>query len=145
MAQHVLDPAEFRTLYPQFADETLYPDATLQMWWTLASIAMDTVDNCVLSGDALQQAIYMLMAHIGTIMTRTAEGQTAVGPVSSATIDKVTVAHAVPPFKNGWQAYLSQTPYGMQLWALLEAAAAGGFYIGGRPESSSIRKVGGRW
>lgn len=144
MATHTLDIGAFRAMFPQFS-EALYPDAVIQMWWDMASCAMSADDSCVISGDCLQTAIYLLMAHIGTLLTRAIAGNTSVGNKTQATIDKVTVAYSVPPYKNGWQAYLGQTPFGMQLWFLLEGKSAGGWYFGGRDETSAFRKVRGRF
>lgn len=144
MATHTFDAAAFRTMFPMFASTTIYPDATLSMWWTMATCAMSPDDNCVIRADCLQTALYLMTAHIGMTLTQIAcGGNTATGVLTSATIDKVSVSYQPPPFKTGWQAWLARTPFGQQLWALLSAKAVGGFYIGGRPELSAFRKVGG--
>lgn len=143
MAEHTLDIAAFREAYPLFRDVETYPDAMLTQWWAMATCAMNPNDTCVISGDCLQSALYLMMAHIGLLLTRLASGQAAVGSVTSATIDKVAVSFTVPPFKNGWQFWLSQTPYGAMLWAMLSAKSAGGFYVGLAPERAAFRRVGG--
>lgn len=143
MARHALDIGAFRKMFPQFEDAVIYPDPMLESWWVMASCAMSPDDNCIVSGDCLQTSLYLMMAHMGLIMTKIAEGTTTVGAVTSATIDKVSVSFSVPPYKSGWQFWLSQTPYGMQLWAILSARASGGFYIGGAPERAAFRRVGG--
>lgn len=143
MADHTFDIAAFRIAYPQFADVDFYPDATLNAWWAMATCAISDADNCYLHGDCLQTALNLMTAHMGMVISRAAEGNMSVGTKSSATIDKVTVAYTVPSFKNGWQAWLGQTPYGLMLLAMLQAKSAGGFYFGGRPETLAFRKVGG--
>jgi len=56
------------------------------------------------------------------------------GVVTAATIDKISVTLMPPPGLNQWQWWLNQTPYGQQLLALLQIAAAGGrFYSAGKP------------
>lgn len=143
MADHTFDPAAFRLAFLQFEDVTLYPDATLSAWWSMAGVAVSTADNCVLSGDTLQTILNLMTAHMGTMIARMAAGGGGVGFQSGATIDKVTVSYSPPPYKNGWQAWLSSTPYGLQIWALLEILSSGGFYIGGMPETHAFRKVYG--
>lgn len=142
---HTLDITTFRTMFPQFADPTKYPDAVIQMWFDMAYCAFYPNDTCVLSGECLDSFLYLMAAHIGTLLARAATGSTQVGSKTQATIDKVTVAYSVPPFKNGWEYWLSQTPYGLQLWAMMQVRMAGGFYFNGRPESAAFRKVGGRF
>lgn len=140
---HTLNIADFRAAFPQFASDVIYPDAMLNQWWSMATCAMSPDDNCIISGDCLQSALYLMMAHMGVIFTRIAAGQMRVGNPTSSAIDKVSVSYSVPPFKDGWEFWLSQTPYGLQLWALLQLRAVGGFYFGGAPERAAIRRVGG--
>ena len=142
MAQHVLDIPQFRARFVAFSNITDYPDATLEVFWTLAVQYMGDVDGWLLCGDPLQLAIELMMAHLLASYGAVNGGSTP-GVITSSTIDKVTVQLAAPPYKNGWQFWLSTTPYGLQLWALLSARSAGGFYLGGLPERGSIRKVGG--
>lgn len=141
--EHTLDLAAFRAAFPQFKSEVLYPDATIEMWWDIAACSLPTVDTCRLHGKCLQTALNLMTAHIGALWGMAAAGRNTVGIKSSATIDKVSVTVTVPPFKDGWQFWLSQTPYGLQLWAMLSVKSAGGFYVGGRPEGRAFRKVGG--
>jgi hypothetical protein len=48
-----------------------------------------------------------------------------------------------PPETNQWQWWLSLSPWGQQLLALLLVKSAGGFYIGGFPERQGFRKAYG--
>jgi hypothetical protein len=143
MAVHEIDVTVFRQTFPTFADPVIYPDGTIATWWDIAACSMYPDDTCVIRGDCLQTALMLMTAHIGQLMTNVAAGSTVAGGVNSATIDKVAVSFTVPPFKNGWQFWLSQTPYGLLLWGMLQAKAAGGFYIGGAPERAAFRRVGG--
>lgn len=149
MAQQVLDPARFRAMFPMFADPDFYPDEVLQIWWDMGVCAISDTDNAVLHGKCLQTACSLMAAHVGTLTQRAMAGGGAtggpVGTLTAATIDKVSVSYTPPPIRTGWQAYLAQTPWGLQLWALLRMKAAGGFLFGGRPETAAFRKVGGRW
>lgn len=65
--------------------------------------------------------------------------------MTSASEGSVSVGMMAPPAKNGWQFWLSSTPYGVQLGALLGVASAGGVFIGGSEERAAFRKAGGVW
>lgn len=145
MAEHTFDVTTFRLLYPAFADATAFPDAYLSAQWTAGTGYIGQYDGCLLSGDRLGLALNLMAAHLCQINVILADGgQTpTLGVLQSATVDKVTVSNMPPPAKNGWQYWLASTPYGLQLWAVLKAAAGAGFYIGGMPERAAFRKVGG--
>lgn len=138
------DIAAFRAAFPAFADATLYPDATILAWASMANCSLQ--ESCMLNGDCFTLAWQLLTAHIGFLLTRAAAGMMG-GVLTSATIDKVTVGFAPPPFRSGWAYWLSQSPYGIQLQGMLSAKAAGGFYFSGTPyaERSAFRVAGGRF
>ena len=143
MAEHTLDIAAFRAAYPMFTDPP-YTDAFLNAQWLVVTCLIDDMDSCALSGECLQQALYLMLAHVAWLTMSATGGGGGIGGVkTSATIDKVSVTVAAPPFKDGWQYWLGQTPFGLQLWALLSAKSAGGWYFGGLPEGDAIRKVYG--
>lgn len=141
-ARYVFDIPAFRISYPAFADETLFPDATLQMYWDTATCYIDNLNWGWLRGDCRYKAITMMVAHLAALSVIIAGGQIP-GLVQSATVDKITVSLTPPPLNNQFQWWLSLTPYGQQLLALLQVSSVGGFYIGGAPERSAFRQVGG--
>ena len=145
MAQHTVNIPTFRLLFPAFADVVKFPNAYIQAQWTAATAYIFEWDNCLISGNNLQQALNLMTAHLMQINVMLASnGATpTIGVLTSATIDKVTVTNMPPPIKNGWQFWLATTPYGMQLWALLKRMAGAGFYVGGLPERRGFRKVFG--
>ena len=143
MAEHVFDITAFRQLFPVFDDATAYPDATLFAYWDRASVIIWPYDNWLISNGKLQYALDLLTAHIAAMATQIQNGNGAGGPVQSATEGSVSVSMLAPPVKDFWQFWLSKTPYGQELLALLEAICVGGFYFGGSPEGSAIRDVGG--
>lgn len=160
MAQHELDVATFRLLFPAFANPQQFPEAYISAQWDMATSYIAPWDNCFISGKHLQNALNLLTAHLMQLNVNMGQGGgsssggaggsgdscgAVVGVVTGATIDKVSVQMAAPTTRNGWQYWLASTPYGMQLWALLKALSAGGFYIGGRPERAGFRKIGGRF
>lgn len=138
------DVEEFRVFFPAFASETLFPDDTLQMYWDSATCLVEnTQSGCLmLEGDCRFRALNLMTAHLTALSVLIAAGQTP-GLVQSATVDKVSVSLTPPPIQSQWQWWLSLTPYGQQLLALLQVSSVGGVYIGGLPELSAFRKVGG--
>lgn len=147
MALHTLDLATFRLLYPAFANVTTFPDAYVQAQWDAATVYLGEYDGCLLADKRLQLALNLMTAHLMQINVMMAAGGATptIGVLTSATVDKVTVTNMPPPAANGWKFWLALTPYGLQLWALLKAASAGGVYIGGSTERRGFRKAGGRF
>lgn len=147
-----LDYAKFRVLFPQFEDPLKYPDAVLDIFYEVAQSFIDSADSpCrVLTGAQLGLALMYMTAHLLYLQT---EAQKAVesgggdvdqgGFVTSATIGDVSVTKMAPPASDGWEYWLSSTPYGAALWALLQLLAVGGLAIGGLPEREGFRKIGG--
>lgn len=142
MTTHTFDVTAFRTQFPAFANSTTFPDGTLQQYWNAATCYVTPNDFCYLSGDCLQLALNLMTAHLTQLSVQIAAGKMPY-LMQSATIDKVTISLTPPPLKNQWQWWLSTTPYGMQLFAMLQAKSVGGFYIGGLPETAAFRKVAG--
>lgn len=143
MATHVYDDALFRAQIPAFASTTLYPEALLAMYFDVATCYVNANDTCRLAGDCLQYALNLLTAHLVAINAAAPTTGGASGVVSSATIDKVSVSFQIPTAASAFLAWLNKTGFGQSLAALLRAKAAGGFYVGGAPERSAIRRVAG--
>jgi hypothetical protein len=143
MATHSLDPAAFRLAFPAFADPAVFPDPRLQVNFGMATAYLGDADGCLLRGAGLQAALDYLTAHLLALSVMAADGGGPNAPVTGSTVDKVSVQLAPPPFTDGWEFWLSQTSYGQELWALLSIKSAGGLYVGGSPERSAFRRVGG--
>jgi hypothetical protein len=129
-------------MFPAFADVLKYPDAAIEMWWTMATQYIYDYDNCLITGNTLQLALNLMTAHLAQSFTMIGNGQTT-AVVTGATEGSVSVSLEPPPTKNLWQYWLATTPYGLQLMALLQSLVVGGFTIGGRPEASGFRRVYG--
>lgn len=136
------DVSLFRSQFPAFANETSYPDATLQGYWDAGTCYISDQDYGALSGDCRTRALNLMTAHLTALSDKIASGENP-SFEQSASIDKVSVTLTPPPIKSQFQWWLSITPYGSQLFALLQVKAVGGFYVGGLPENSAFRKVGG--
>lgn len=142
MNPHTLDVAQFRLLFPAFADETKFPDAMIAVWWDLATEYITEYDNCLISGKTLQFALNLMAAHLAQTFTMIANGSGTGTPglVTSASEGSVSISMTPPPAKSAWQFWLSTTPYGLQLWALLSSLLVGGITLGGHPEINSFRR-----
>jgi len=149
----VYNDALFRQQFPEFADVAKYPEVRLSMYWTVATmfVCSDSSPYNVLNGQRLVVILNYVVAHLLTIGQQAedaskqgaAAGSTMGGFTTGATIGEVTVSKMAPPAADGWQWWLSSTPYGQALWAMLEVLAVGGMSIGGLPEREAFRKVGG--
>lgn len=138
----------FRTMFPAYADTQVYSDAMLEMWLDVAGSHLKT--GWALSGKVYDQALMLMVAHLLYTNTKasgasgTAGSDSGVtGIVTSASEGSVSVSFATPTTKNAWEFWLASSPYGLQLWALLLQLGTGGKFIGGLPERSAVRKVGG--
>jgi hypothetical protein len=143
MTTLTFDVEEFRAQFPAFADVTTYPDLTLEAYWDAAILYISPNVGCRMTAAQRLRALYLLTAHLTVISTRAANGSKNTYIMQSSAIDKVSVSVVPPPLRDEWGFWLSSTPYGLQLLALLTAASMGGMIIGGLPESSGFRKVGG--
>lgn len=145
MTAIVFDPVSFRAQFPAFQCTPPIPDSVLQGYFDTATIYINNRSGgCFLGGlglAQLQQALYLMTAHLGAISRLISQDQVP-GVLISATVDKITVSMEPPPATNQWQYWLQTTPYGQQLFALLQVAGIGGRYIGGNPVVSSFRRVG---
>ena len=142
MADYVFDVAAFRVAFPLFCDATAFPDSVLQGYWDAAACIISDANYGRLSGGCRARALNLMAAHLAALQVAIAEGN-APAQITSATIEKITVSLNPPPTKDGFDYWLSLTPYGMQLWALLKAKSSGGFYVGGIAERSGFRRAFG--
>lgn len=132
---------EFRQRFPAMADPVVFPDAQILAQWEMATCFIS--QGRTLKAKCLETALYLMTAHLLWSGWLISQGQTSANIVTGATISKVSVSMQPPPAKSAWQFWLASTPYGLQLWALLNIKAAGGAYVGGLPERTAFRKVGG--
>ena len=144
MAEHTFDSVAFRKQFPFFASERKYPDEQLSGYFTMATAYIYHWDWHGICPAQLQLALNLMTAHLAysNYLLITNGGGTS-GVVTGAGIDKVNVSLQAPPIKNAWQQWLSTTPFGLQLWALLRIVSRGGFVVGGLPERDAFRNVYG--
>lgn len=144
MTTIVFDPVAFRAQFKAFDNAACYTPLVLQGYFDLALSFISTEDNCcyMLTGAKRATALNLLTAHVADLFRQPGEGQTP-GVMTSATIDKVSVTVKPPPDQSQFQAWLSTSPYGQMLNALLQVASVGGIYVGGIPERNGFRRAYG--
>lgn len=136
------DPILFRAQIPAYADPVAYPDATIQGYWDAGACYISTDNYGWLSGGCRARALNLMAAHLIALAGMIAAGQTP-GLITSSGVDKVSVGLTPPPLRSQWGWWMSLTPYGAQLWALLQTRAVGGLYVGGAIEIGGLRRGGG--
>lgn len=144
-----MEVSRFRELLPEFSDDAKFPDAILGVMTSIAAEYINPDDSACrsLRAKSLEYALCLMAAHLYTLhlqrFGKSNPGMAQGGFIQSSSIEDVSVTKAQIPARNAWQAWLSQTPYGQALSALLHIKAAGGLYVGGLPERGAFRKVGG--
>lgn len=123
-----LDIAAFRAAFPQFADDTAYPDAMLDGKFSIAKCYIED-NNCTFDETCRQYAYQLMMAHLLTISSMISAGAPS-RMVMSATEGPVNVSFSEPPSNNNFIYWLMTTPYGVELSALLSSNAVGEYYGG---------------
>ena len=134
--------ADFRALFPIFSEKcTFAADTVVEMNFDTAGLYMSSCWPSNSQGMTLKQqtyALYLMTAHLISLTQLAAKQQA--GNIESASIDKVSITVKLPELKNQWEWWMNQTPFGQNLWALLQTISTGGFYIGGRPELAAFRR-----
>lgn len=136
-----LDIASFRINFPAYASETDYPDARLNSQYAIGKCYVADND-CTLPEECREYALQLMLAKLLYIQDSIASGRPT-QIITSATESNVSVSLAEPPNSDTWSHWLSSTAYGLQLLAMLNAASAGGFYVGGSEERRGFRKING--
>lgn len=130
-----LSVEEMRIFLRAFQDTAKYPQAMLEADIELALQYIHETDCCLLKGKTRRLAIYYMAAHIQTLQDKIASGDTSTGIQTSASIDKVSVSVAPPPYKDQYEYWLNQTPYGAMYLSLLNSVTGLGVYVGGSNEN----------
>ena len=125
---------QFRLDFPEFADTTAYPDASINFYLLLASNLMDPIRW----GDLLVFGVELYVAHQITL-ARIAALQAARGPnsvagvttgvVTSRSIGPVSKSVDVATFTKSGAGSYNLTVYGVQYASLLEFVGIGGMQL----------------
>lgn len=136
------DDALFRAQFPEFSDAAKYPEVLVEGYWDMSTNYINIDGFGMLTAKSLPLAVNQCTAHMLVLAKQAGRGKQA-GFKVATTVDKVSVSVLPPPVKDQFSWWLSGSPYGQQLLALLEVAGVGGFSVGGMPERGAFRKVGG--
>jgi hypothetical protein len=120
--------AQFRIDYPEFADVTRYPEATIERQLRLASILLGEMAW----GDLWGYGIELRAAHYLTVGARNAasalaggSGGGVAGLMTSKSVDKVSASYDVSAVTNAGAGFWNTTGYGVEFYALLMTIGAG--------------------
>jgi hypothetical protein len=139
-----LDLTVFRATFTAFKNITVYPDSMVQMFFDNGTNYISAVNVGILNGSSRQLALYQMTAHLLKLNDMANENEgSPTGLVQDGQVDKVRVSLTPPPQRSQFGTWLNLTAYGADLWALLAKMAVGGLYVGGNPERSGFRRVGG--
>jgi hypothetical protein len=138
MTAFTYDDAYFRASFPALADVNSYPQAVVSNYFTLGGSYIANTNYGRLNGDNKKYALNLITAHLALLNTLISEGGNP-AIITSSGIDKINVTLAPPPAKNMFDYWLSTTPYGLQIMALMQGIAVGGFSIGGSLARSGFR------
>jgi len=119
--------AEFRTRFPEFADDTVYPDARVQLFLDdSVTLYMGTDENRWCGKYDIAQAY--LAAHLLTVATATEAGDSnsKSGTISSKTAGGVSLSYAtVAKDRTDNDQFLSSTGYGQQFLIIRNSCFVG--------------------
>lgn len=145
--QVTLNISDFRSLYPDFADVSIYTDLLIEDNFDFATMYIKNETNCRIDIHKLTRMLYLMTAHLLSLNVENPNESDEVtnGNVTSASIDKISVSINTLQTKTAFQHFLNSTKYGAQLLSLMGLLSIGGFSVGGLPERDSFRKVGGAY
>lgn len=132
MVDVILTVEDFRQSMPQFSNETDYSNEIVNISIERAGYYING-GNCTCPCNWRGYAYKLMVAHLLTLSTKAMNGDnSASGRITSTSIDKISVSLDTPQTKDDWAYWLSLTPYGLELLALLNSKAPAGIYSGGK-------------
>lgn len=141
MAQITVSVQDLRGAFPEFGNETQYPDAYIERFITQATMYIST-DNRVLRPDVRKLAIEYMACHLMSLTAQDAAGNATGNDgniVTSSHIGSVSVSIQAPIARNAFEQWIQSTPYGKAYWALLTANNPTGVFWIGTPRLRGVR------
>jgi len=124
-----IDIASFRIRFPEFADDTAYPDPRVQL-------ALDDAELCVDEtkfGTLYELGVMNLAAHELRLTTDTANSPASagsLGPVSAKTAGGVSVTRAINALDlSNSDSYYQQTQYGLKFLSIRDKVKIPAFMV----------------
>ncbi len=133
----MIEVADFRTVFPEFADAATFPDARIAFWLR----ASETTLPPLAWGGTWEHAVLLLAAHqlaLGlrraAVVMRVGPGAAGAGaggfaPVSSKSVGGVSVAYDNSLGTIEGAGTYNLTPYGVEFWQLLQMLPASGMQL----------------
>lgn len=132
----MINIAEFKVIFPEYADSAKYPDALIQYQAEVAQCYLGDVNMT----DCRAHEVMLFIAHLLAVRLLVRSGKTS-SIVTSSTRGEVTVSIATPPTHDTFVYWLSSTNYGLEFLSLIKLRSVGGMYIGGSPELSAFNEL----
>ncbi|GLQ96471.1 DUF4054 domain-containing protein [Dyella mobilis] len=127
-----MDPTQFVTDFPEFANSTMYPTTVIAFQIGIATQLL----NAQRWGSMLNYGIELYVAHNLVLAAQAAEdsalGNTPgemTGPTSAKSVDKVSVSFDTAAAQLADAGYMSLTRYGIQFLQLSRMIGAGGIQL----------------
>ena len=127
-----MDPTQFRTDFPEFANTTMYPDAVINFEIGIATQML----NATRWGTMLNTGIELWVAHNLVLAAQAAEdsalGNTpgeVPGPTTAKGVDKVSVSYDAQSVTLDDAGYWNLTRYGIRFWQMARMMGAGGIQL----------------
>lgn len=140
--------SQFRLDYPEFTDTTLYPDSQITYYLNLAGLLL----NVCRWGNILNVGAELFVAH-NIAIERQAQA-TAInggvpgissGPVSSKSVDKVSVSYDTQAGLETGAGHWNLTIYGTRFIRLAKMMGSGPIYVGVPTASETSLSSAGAW
>lgn len=124
--------AQLRSDFPEFADTTVYPDAMVQTWLTVAA----SLVNADRWTELTNVGIELVTAHHLALSARDQNAAavggipgTMTGPTSAKSVDKVSVSYDTAAASLDGAGFWALTSYGVRYLSLARMFGAGGLQI----------------
>ena len=123
-----LTPADFRSMFSAFSDETIYTDAMIQQWLDLCPI------DCQIWNGLYRMGMGLWTAHeltkFGPNGLASSPGATGIGIITSKSVDGVSLSYDNNVGADPEAGQLNMTIYGRQFWWLLKHLPIGPIQVG---------------
>jgi len=128
----MVDAPTFRSIFPEFANTTTYPDASINFWIGLGTTRLDTD----IWGDQLDYGMSLFVAHnlaIGQRNVAAANRGLPPGEIAGATqsksVENVSVSYDTSFVKLDNLGYWGLTSYGLQFLQLAQLIGSFGYFL----------------
>lgn len=127
-----MDIAQFRQTFPEFGDDTRYPDAVVQIWLTVAKSLVNPLRWCELTdigvGFVTAHHLALAVRNQKTAAVGGVPGAVA-APQSSKSVDKVSASYDTSAVTLDSAGFWNSTSYGIEYLTLARMMGAGGLQV----------------